>query len=418
MTPMPAPSPAGLRVLMLSWEYPPNIVGGLGRHVAELIQAMSAELVPSRFEMHLLTPGAPPAAAYERVGAAVHVHRFPWPRPPSNYIYDSSEDLYGLTMQINDSLLTQAFALAERHAFHLLHAHDWLPTQAALELQRAWRIPLLATIHATEKGRHYGHLGNELNRMIHAMEARLCHASARIIVCSQFMRDSLRETFHVPPAICPVIPNGIAMPEPAARTTDDKRRLFRAYRDQGENLLLFVGRMTHQKGLHVLLDALPQVLARHPHTRLLVVGRRSDALEPEIRRRGLQDAVSLLGFVTDAQRNEMLATADAALMPSLYEPFGIVALEAMAAGCPVIVSRVGGLAEVVKNGVTGLTVRPDDAQSLCQAIDQVLTYPLQARQRAAQAQAVVKADFNWARIARLTLDVYASVATAVRGGNG
>lgn len=415
---MPAPSPAGPRVLMLSWEYPPNIVGGLGRHVAELIQAMNGAWVPSRFEMHLLTPGAPSAAAYERVGASVHVHRFPWPRPPSNYVYDSSEDLYGLTMQINDSLLPQARALAQGQPFHLLHVHDWLPTPAALELQRAWRIPLLATIHATEKGRHYGHLGNDLNRMIHAMEARLCHASAQIIVCSQFMRDSLTDTFQVPPARCPVIPNGIAMPEPAARTTDDRRRLFRAYRDQGENLLLFVGRMTHQKGLHVLLDAMPQVLARHPHTRLLVVGRHSDALAPEVRRRGLQDAVALLGFVTDAQRNELLATVDAALMPSLYEPFGIVALEAMAAGCPVIVSQVGGLAEVVQNGVTGLTARPNDAQSLFRAIDQVLSYPLQARQRAAQAQAVVKEDFNWPRIARLTLDVYDSVATAARGGNG
>ena len=179
------------RVLLSSWEYDPNIVGGMGRHVTELIQAMGEELPDSTYEIHLLTPACPKAPEYEKIGERAHVHRFPWPGQERGDVYDDTQDLVGHTLELNRQLLVKAGELADQGEFHLVHAHDWLTTSSALELSQAWQVPLVSTFHATEKGRHYGHIVNELNRQIHQLEATLCQASVKAIECSHYMRDSL-----------------------------------------------------------------------------------------------------------------------------------------------------------------------------------------------------------------------------------
>ena len=175
-----------------------------------------------------------------------------------------------------------------------------------------------------------------------------------------FMRDSLMRIFGLDHEVLDVIPNGIHIHPLQARDQAREQQLRQLYAQHGEFLLLFVGRPTHEKGLHVLLDAMALIAESQPDTRLLVAGRDSRKQIMAVQQRGLADKVDLLGYVDDVTRNCLLKVANAAVFPSLYEPFGIVALEAMAAGCPVVVSDVGGLSEVVEHEVTGLTVYPND----------------------------------------------------------
>ncbi len=387
-----------MRILMLSWEFTPHIVGGLGQHVTSLTKALG-QIRERDLHLHIITPGMGSAPAYEVHDDRVHVHRLPFVTPATGDFYDN-------TVQFNTCMVDTARQLADNEPFDLIHVHDWLPAQAGMELMARWRVPLLATIHATESGRHHGHLHSPLSQKIHSMEARLCHQARNVIACSRFMRESLMHIFQLPKEHCHVIPNGIRW-EPIARCSSElQQRLVAQYKPGGEFLLLFIGRPAPEKGLHVLMEAMPAILARHPHVRLAVAGRDSHLWHDTLVQRGLDHAVSLLGFIDDQKRNCLLKIADAAVFPSLYEPFGIVALEAMAAECPVIVSGVGGLNEVVEHEKTGLTVYPNDPHSIAWAVDQIMMHPDPARCRAQRAFALVRDEFDWLHITKRTLYVY------------
>lgn len=389
-----------MRILMLTWEFTPYIVGGLGRHVTGLANALGDIQLPQReLELHVVTPSMGSAPSYELHDNKVHVHRVP-------FVTSTSGDLYDNTVQCNSHIVDAAQQLAAEVPFDLIHVHDWLPAQAGMELMELWRVPLLATIHATESGRHHGNLHSPLSQKIHSMEERLCHQAWNVIVCSYFMRDSLMHMFQLPEEHFHVIPNGIQWEPFAYCSLELQQQLEAQFKPYGEFLLLFIGRPAPEKGLHILLDSLPSILAQYPHARLVVVGQDSHLWYDTIVQRGLEHAVSLLGFVDDMKRNCLLKIADAAVFPSLYEPFGIVALEAMAAECPVIVSSVGGLNEVVEHEKTGLTVYPNDPNSIFWAVDQILMHPVPTRRRAKRAFFLVRDQFNWLRITKRTLYVY------------
>lgn len=394
---------------MCCWEYEPNIVGGMGRHVSELLLAMDKAGAAGGWEIHLLTPAIDALPLHELVRTNVHVHRFTWPGQEGGRIYDDSRDLVEHILQLNRCLLDRAGKLSDRMDFQLIHAHDWLTAPGSLELSQAWDTPLVATFHATEKGRHYGHLRNELNRRIHEIEAALCRAASHNIVCSRYMRDNLMRCFSQEQDRFTVIPNGVNCQSFAREDAHEVVRIRRIYKPHGEFLLLFVGRPAHCKGLHVLLDAMPLILESHPHVRLVVAGQDSRDLQADITARGLASEVSLLGYIPDATRNSLMKSADASIMPSLYEPFGIVALEAMAAGCPVAASAVGGLAEVIDHEETGLTFHPDNPHSIAWAVDHLIRHPEKARMRKAAALRKAGEAFRWDRIAAQTLKVYESV---------
>ncbi len=378
----------------------------MGRHATALVQAMGLDLTDSQYEIHLLTPAVPEAPDFEQVGPRAFVHRFSWPGQAIGNVYDGTGDLVGHTLDLNQRLLVKAQALAQAHPIDLIHAHDWLTAPSTLELSQAWHVPLVTTFHATEMGRHYGHLAADLSRRIHDWEAALCRASDRVIVCSHYMRDSLVECFQRPQHQFDIIPNGVCGQSVFAAEDSEVLRATQRFKGHGEFLLLFIGRPTHCKGLHVLLDAMPLILAHHPQVHLVVAGQDSLNLQSDVVSRGLAANISLLGYIADAQRNCLLQAADAAVMPSLYEPFGIVALEAMAAGCPVVASNTGGLAEVIDHGETGLTVTPDDPHSIAWAVDHLMAHPEQSRQRVAAAKEKVARHFRWDRISALTQRVY------------
>ncbi|MBM3130826.1 MAG: glycosyltransferase family 4 protein [Chloroflexi bacterium] len=400
-----------LRVLMLSWEYPPNVVGGLGAHVAALAPALARAGV----QVHVVTPRWKGGELREPLVAGARGARRAL--PPS--VWRVEPPVLGLgnffadAQQTNLNLGEQAQALYDRvGGFDLIHAHDWLVAFAATSLKRLHKTPLLATIHATERGRGRGFLGGEMAHAINGTEWWLTYEAWRVITCSAFMRDEVREYFNVPPDKIDIVPNGVDA-SPFDELNDVDLTEFRArWARPDERIVFNVGRVVQEKGAQVIVAAAPRVLAEMPNVKFIIAGKGSsvDDLRRRVRELGVQDKVNVAGFVSDPDRDRLLKVADAAIFPSLYEPFGIVALEAMAARCPVIVSAVGGLQEVVRHAVTGVTIFPNNVESLAWGVLYTLRDPKRARARATKAYRLVKQAYHWDRIAEQTIAIYERIA--------
>lgn len=386
-----------MRVLMFSWEYPPHVVGGLGKHTAELIPALGN--LPE-IDLHLVTPRWSGGELLESVGRTT-IHRVD---PPS-----AEEDFYTTAWQTNLRLEEYAHRLwQEIGPFDLIHVHDWLVAFAGAAFKQNYRVPLLSTIHATERGRGRGYLSSEQSRAIHHVEWWLTYESWRVIACSEYMRDEIARYFQCPLDKIDVVPNGVDTTRFDQLNGQDFSHFRNMYALPTEQIVFSVGRVVYEKGLQVLVKAMPIVLSQQPATKVVVAGKgpELDSLRSLAWSLGVGEKVLLTGFVTDEDRDRLFKVADCAVFPSLYEPFGIVALEAMAAKCPVVVSEVGGLKDVVQHAQTGITVYPDDPESLAWGILHTLQYPEWSAARVENAYRVVCDDYNWEHIAEMTSDVY------------
>lgn len=395
-----------MRVLMLSWEYPPHVVGGMGKHVTELAPALAAIGI----EVYLVTPLLRGGAARERVDG-VEVLRVPVP-PMEDYEFVS------FVQQANRELEHAAVALHDELGhIDLLHAHDWLVAHVADAIKHRWRVPLVATIHATERGRGRGYLASVHAERINGLEWWLTYEAWRVIVCSQSMAAEIEDYFTTPPDKIDVVPNGVhVLPSPFA-TPAERLAFRRRFADDNEAIVYYVGRVVYEKGLGVLLKAWPLVRAR-TRARLVIAGTGGylDALKIQAWELGITSHLLFTGFISDVDRDRLYRIADVAVFPSLYEAFGIVALEAMAARCPVVVSDTGGLGEVVHSHENGIAVTPDDAEALAWGICHTIAEPDWARKRSAQALRDVRERYTWPRIARDTVDIYQRVYDAWQGG--
>lgn len=412
-------------MLMLSWEYPPVVVGGLGRHVYALAQHLAAhghEVVvlcrqPSGSDAstHPTSDEAPTALSGDDARPGVRVLRVA--EDPPHLIFE--QDLVAWTLAMGHAMIRAGQALIADWQPDVVHAHDWLVTHPAIALADAARVPLIATMHATEAGRHSGWLSQPLNQQVHSVEWWLANRADALITCSVAMRDEVGHLFDVDPTGISVLHNGIESTGWQARPAcaDAARR---KYNPGGGPLLLFFGRLEWEKGVQDLIAALPKIRRGHPGTRLVVAGTgRSTAwLAEQARKRRVARSVTFTGHLADGDLPALLAVANAVVLPSRYEPFGIVALEAAAAGAPLVASTAGGLGEVVLHGKTGLSFAPGDVPALTSAVSQVLDEPAAARRRATAARARLATDFDWAKIARQTAGVYARAQRTPRGELG
>jgi glycogen(starch) synthase len=389
-----------VRVMMFSWEYPPHVVGGLGKHVAELLPPLGN--LPG-MEVHLVTPSWDGGEPLDRVGGAT-VHRVQAPTIEG--------DFYTGAWQTNLRLEEYARALWQTAGpFDLIHVHDWLVAFVGNAFKQSFKTPLLSTIHATERGRGRGYLASDQARAIHHIEWWLSFESWRVIACSEYMRDEISSFFACPRDKIEVVPNGVETTRFDRLEGQDFSRFRNMYALPSEQIVFSVGRVVFEKGLHVLVKAMPLILAQHPSTKVVVAGKgpELESLRSLAWSLGVGEKVLFTGFITDEDRDRLFKIADCAVFPSLYEPFGIVALEAMAAQCPVVVSEVGGLKDVVQHAETGITVHPDDPASLAWGIIHALQNPQWSAARVANAYRVVREEYNWERIARMTVDVYRRV---------
>jgi glycogen(starch) synthase len=386
-----------MRILMLSWEYPPRIVGGIARHVEELSEA----LAKAGHEIHVVTANHPDTLEHALING-VHVHRV------KSLDYETP-DFLSWVLQLNLGLVTYALELAQKTPFDLIQAHDWLVSQAGIALKKGLALPMVGTIHATEMGRNKGTLHTAFSKYVHQMEWLLCFESWRVIVCSNYMEKEVRRDFALPADKLDIIPNGInASKFDFAMSAHEKAEFRRQFAADNQKIVFFVGRMTPEKGAQILLEAVPAVLHEYHDARFVFVGK--GGFLPDLQRRahelGVSPYVKFTGFVSDEDLLKLYHVVDVAIFPSLYEPFGIVALEGMAAGIPTIVSDTGGLGEIVEHGKSGLTVFPGEARSIAWGITEVLKNPATAKSLSQNARKRVEKVFNWDLIAKSTSAVY------------
>lgn len=387
---------------MLSWEFPPHVVGGLGKHVADLAPALAAQGI----EIHIVTPMLRGGPIQETVCDGVTVYRV---APIGTD--DQAQSIVTFSQANNHGLEQMGLQLADRlGGFDLLHGHDWLVAYSSVALKYALKIPLIMTVHSMERGRMQGHLASEQSVAINGTEWWISYEAEHVITVSHFMAGQLREFFNVPPDKISVIYNGVDLPP--TPTDDENLPTFRArYATPDEQIVYYVGRIVHEKGVQVLVDAAPLILRQQPRTKFVIAGTGAylEAVRARVRSRNIDDRFVFVGFVPDDVRDRLYRVADVAVFPSLYEPFGIVALEAMAQGCPVVVSNTGGLAEFVRPHETGILVAPGDAESLAWGMLHVLQYPTWAAARAANALRDVQTLYHWQHVAAQTAEVYRRV---------
>jgi glycogen(starch) synthase len=386
-----------MRVLLLSWEYPPVIEGGLARHVRKLSEHMGRAGV----EVHVLTRGGGHLPAEEdRHGVRVHrVAEPPFPKDPGEFIT--------WVQEMNDDMRELGLALCDRFAFDLVHSHDWLVAGAAEAVARSIGKRWLVTVHATEFGRHQGWVQHHPQSHIHAAERAMVRSADRVITCSRYMRSHVANVFGVSPSRATVIPNGID-PRDLEPVVDDLAGLRARYARPHERLVLLVGRLVYEKGFHLALDALAPVIRSPGKVRFVVAGTGTaeGELKRQARRLRLTRYGAFLGWVGDDMLHSLYRVADLCIVPSIYEPFGLVALEAMASGCLCIVADTGGLREVVPGDRSvGLRFPSRDSAALGAILQQVLTDDEMREQMVTEAREHVLC-FDWVEVATRTAAIY------------
>ncbi|MET0452952.1 MAG: glycosyltransferase family 4 protein [Mycobacterium sp.] len=402
MTANPSAEPA-VKVLLVSWEYPPVVIGGLGRHVHHLATALADaghEVVvlsrrPSGTDPSTHPSGDDVSEGVRVVAAAEDPHEF-----------DFGTDMMAWTLAMGHSMIRAGLAIktsgrrsAKPWRPDVVHAHDWLVAHPAIALAEHFDVPLISTIHATEAGRHSGWVSGKISRQVHAVESWLVRESDSLITCSASMGEEITELFGPGLAESRVIRNGIdSALWPFARRTPRR----------GAARLLYLGRLEYEKGVHDAIAALPRIRRTHPGTTLTIAGEgtQQDWLIEQARKHKVIKAVDFVGRVDHERLVALLHDCTAAVLPSHYEPFGIVALEAAATGAPLVTSNVGGLGEAVLDGQTGMSFPPRDVTALAAAVRATLDDPAAAQRRAVAARKRLDSAFDWDTVAAETAQVY------------
>lgn len=380
-------------VMMFSWEFPPRIIGGIAPHVYELSRALARKGVLV-FVVTCDFPGAPDYEVIDGVKVyRVDSYRFPTP------------DFATWTSMMNVNMQAKATEVLAnvRDKIQVLHAHDWLVANAAIGLKHLFRLPLLATIHSTEYGRRKG-IHDDYQRMIASTEAWLAKEAWRVICCSKYMVQEVNKALLVPEDKMDVIPNGI---DTRPFETNYDRDAFRArFAHDSKKIVLYVGRLVHEKGVSILIESIPKVLMEIDAEFIIVgEGYMKDVLAKKVSQMGVSDKVQMPGFLDTGTLRLLFRSADVCVIPSQYEPFGIVALEAMAAKTAVVTTGTGGLGEILQHDKTAVFASPTP-ESLAAAICRVLKDESYADSLRKLAYERVTSIFRWDAIATSTLRVY------------
>ena len=378
--------------MMLTWEFPPRIIGGISTHVYHLSRALVEKGTPVR----VITCDFPNAPAEEIIDG-VSVSRVDSGRvPESNFLL--------WIYHLNSQMISKTTELFETERFELIHAHDWVVGRAAVELKNRLGLPLISTIHATEIGRG-GSLDGEYRRKVRDIERLLVEQSDGIICCSNYMLDHIQYVLGAVKTKIRVIPNGV---EASRFNNGHQPQLIPTGVSEDRKTILYVGRIVREKGIFTLLDAFEKLRKRGKDVSLVLVGEGplKEDLAKEVLRRKLNDRVKLAGFVDEKKLVSLYNSSDVFVLPSHYEPFGMVALEAMASRIPVVVSDVGGLSEIVEDGITGVKVPASDPNALAEGILRVLEDRELSEQLKENAYRAVQERYRWDMIAEKTIEAY------------
>jgi glycogen synthase len=365
--------------------------GGLGVHVVELTREQASE----GHEVVVVTQQSDPVSPIDEVIHGVRVLR------ASNYFPHVAFTPKSIDTWAHGFALG-SFACARDNLGgwipDVIHGHDWVGAEQANLLSHQWGIPLVVTIHATEFGRHQGWFVTPQSRTIHSREMRSIAQADQVIVCSDFMKQELINALGADTRKISVIPNGIVAPKGEPVIADS--------RPQGSFTIGFLGRVEWEKGAHHVIDALSALHNPRYRVSIIGIGSQLDDLRKKVHRRGLDDSVDFFGYVSIERKRELLGQCNALVVPSSYEPFGIVALEAGISGIPLVVAESGGLKDIVPSAEFGYPLRHVSGQSIAQSISDIDSDPQEAATRAHKLFERVRDVYNWKSISQMTTHVY------------
>ena len=392
-----------MKILMLSWEYPPKNIGGISNHVYYLSHALSN----LGHEVHVVTCGEN-NAPYKEIDNGVFVHRV----EPFKIFTD---DFIKWVMHLNFAMIEETTKLINKIGrVDIIHAHDWLTVYAAKSLKNSFKIPMVSTIHATENGRNKG-IKTEMQAYISTAEWLLSFESWKIVGCSNYMKNEIATVFSSPQDKIWVIPNGVDAS--SFQFSFDWLKFRRNYALDEEKIVLYVGRHVYEKGIQILIESVSEIIKTYSNAKIVIAGK--GPMTVELKRRinelNLDDKVLFTGYITEDEKNKLYRVSNVAVFPSLYEPFGIVALEAMAAGCPVVVSDVGGLSEIIEHGRSGMKAIAGSSESLKENICRILSNDGLASYIREDAMRIIDERYLWGKIAETTTEMYKLVLEETKG---
>jgi glycogen(starch) synthase len=411
-----------LRVGFFVWEYPPRLVGGLGTYA----EYLAHEFVDIGHDVSVFTLNGGDLKTRE-ILRGVEVHR-PLIADASNvFPFFVVDDLkkWGTNIKLfNDIFIYNILSATkflnglikkENYHFDLVCVHDWLSSISGLVIKNESKIPVVFHTHSTEWGRSGGH-GSEV---VSHLEGAMAQSADRIITVSYAMQQDLIK-HGWPQSKISVVWNGVD-PErydPRKIQQEDVEKIREKYGIQKDwNMLLFVGRLTWVKNVRNLLQAMPMVLKEYPNTKLVILGKGEEQMDivETAGRLGIKDKVVYrFDFVSENERILHYAAADACVFPSIYEPFGIVSLEAMAMEKPVVVGArgvVGFKEQVISSGTdqNGVHINGEEPSDIAWGINETLRNPEKARNWGENGRKRVIEYFTWRKAAEETLKIYESI---------
>jgi glycogen(starch) synthase len=386
---------------MLTWDFPPRVTGGTAAHVTGLSKGLAA----AGHDVVVLTLASRRADhAGEQMGP-VRVLRadIDLPHiPDERYLAQAASANHDLTQLALDAESPLAGWVPD-----VVHGHDWRIGWSANTLARHYGVPFLLTMHGTERVRHGGNLPTGRPTDVNSIEWWLAFKADRLIASTRLMVDQLVTGFELAPEQVVRIPNGI---NPALWDGHDRHT-------EREQMIVSWGRVQYEKGFQVLARAMTTLRTRVPDVSCTIAGRGSylPELQTQIDVEGVSDLIDLPGFLRDDELRSLVQRAGCVVIPSLYEPFGLVALEALAAGAPLIVARTGGLAELIAGTDAGLTFEPGNPDDLAHCVEMVLSDQALAQNLTRNARELIETKYAWDAIAASVVTVYETALTHRRG---
>ncbi len=351
------------KILMFGWEFPPHNSGGLGTACLGLTKALTRRKIPVIFVLPKKMPVSdgplkfvfPEKEEEEMIFRQIVVNSRLSPYLTSSSYralgeYSDENHFYGPSLidEVRRYALLGGL-IGKRETFDIIYAHDWLSFGAGIEAKKVSGKPLIVQIHATEFDRGGG---ENVNQEVYEIERRGMEEADAVVAVSQYTKDIVTSRYGIPKEKVFVIHNGID--DEAFEKWDAARSGLLKLKEAGYKLVLFVGRLTVQKGPDYFLRAAEKVLRRHKKTMFIIAGSgdMERALMEEAASLGIGDRLLFAGFLRGKDLFEAYRLADLFVMPSVSEPFGIVPLEAISGGAPVIISKQSGVREVLRHAMT------------------------------------------------------------------
>ena len=387
-----------MRIALLSWESLHSIaVGGVAVHVTELAAALDRR----EHEIHVFTRQGQSQPGYDFIDG-VHYHRCPFALT-TNFI----DEVNNMCRAFVDAVLAVEDTVG---SFDVVHAHDWLASNAAVWVKEGRGRRAVLTMHSTEYGRNGNRfLGGQAAR-VQEHERHGTYCADRVITVSNQLKAETRWLYELPDWKVQTIYNGVSTPQfdYAVDAGEVKRRYAMGPLDP---MILFVGRMVVQKGPDILVRTMPSILRHYPHAKFVFVG--DGYMKEDVCRIGHQlgvaHAMRVLGVVRGRELTNLFKACDVVAVPSRNEPFGIVILEGWSAHKPVVSTKRGGPAEFVWHEINGLHV-DDTPESVAWGLETLIADHDRCRWMGRNGRATVDAAFSWDSIAEQTEMVYRSVA--------